>query len=99
MLADLAAGNRLLRLIMFIRSQLHKRRSHLARASDRHIPAICDKRPASAAHMGVRTKIMTARPCGPRRRRWTSSLEAAGTRPAPGRTSWTWRCSWTMRPP
>jgi len=56
MLADLAAGNRLLRLIMFIRSQWHKRRSHLARAWDRHLPAICDKRPASAAHMGVQTQ-------------------------------------------
>ena len=42
---------------MFTRSQLHRRRSHLARAWDQHIPAICDKRPASAARMGVRTEI------------------------------------------
>ena len=42
---------------MFTRAQLHRRRSHLARAWDLHIPAICDKRPASAARMGVRTEI------------------------------------------
>jgi hypothetical protein len=42
---------------MSTRAQLHRRRSHLARAWDLHIPAICDKRPASAAHMGVRTEI------------------------------------------
>jgi transcriptional regulator of acetoin/glycerol metabolism len=42
---------------MFTRSQLHRRRSHLARAWDQHIPAICDKRPTSAARMGVRTEI------------------------------------------
>jgi transcriptional regulator of acetoin/glycerol metabolism len=42
---------------MFTRSQLHRRRSHLAQAWDQHIPAICDKRPTSAARMGVRTEI------------------------------------------
>ena len=42
---------------MFTRSQLHRRRSHLARAWDQHIPAICDKRPAGAARMGVRAEI------------------------------------------
>jgi len=42
---------------MFTRSQLHRRRSHLARAWDQHIPAICDQRPTSAARMGVRTEI------------------------------------------
>ena len=42
---------------MFTRAQLHRRRSHLARAWDLHVPAICDNRPASAAEMGVRTEI------------------------------------------
>ncbi len=42
---------------MSTRAQLHQRRSHLARAWDLHIPAICDKRPTSAARMGVRTEI------------------------------------------
>jgi hypothetical protein len=42
---------------MFTRAQLHRRRSHLTRAWDLHIPAICDKRPTSAARMGVRTEI------------------------------------------
>jgi len=42
---------------MFTRAQLHRRRSHLVRAWDLHIPAICDKRPASAARMGVRPEI------------------------------------------
>jgi hypothetical protein len=42
---------------MFTRAQLHRRRSHLARAWDLHIPAICDKRPAHATGMGVRTEI------------------------------------------
>lgn len=42
---------------MFTRAQLHRRRSHLARAWDQHVPAICDKRPTSAARMGVRTEI------------------------------------------
>src|SRR5215467_5828950 len=44
-------------LIMFTRAQLHRRRSHLSRAWDLHVPAICDKRPTSAARMGVRTEI------------------------------------------
>jgi hypothetical protein len=42
---------------MFTRAQLHRRRSHLSQAWDRHVPAICDKRPTSAARMGVRTEI------------------------------------------
>lgn len=42
---------------MATRAQLHRRRSHLARAWDLHIPAICDKRPASAERTGVRTEI------------------------------------------
>jgi len=42
---------------MFTRAQLHRRRSHLARAWDLHVPAICDNRPSSAANMGVRTEI------------------------------------------
>lgn len=42
---------------MSTRAQLYQRRSHLARAWDLHIPAICDKRPTSAARMGVRTEI------------------------------------------
>jgi hypothetical protein len=42
---------------MFTRAQLHRRRSHLARAWDLHIPAICDKRPTSAARAGVRPEI------------------------------------------
>jgi len=42
---------------MFTRAQLHRRRSHLARAWDLHVPAICGNRPASAAEMGVRTEI------------------------------------------
>jgi transcriptional regulator of acetoin/glycerol metabolism len=45
---------------MFTRAQLHRRRSHLARAWDQHIPAICDKRPASATQMGVRTEIVAS---------------------------------------
>jgi hypothetical protein len=42
---------------MFTRAQLHRRRSHLSQAWDLHVPAICDKRPTSAARMGVRTEI------------------------------------------
>jgi hypothetical protein len=42
---------------MLTRAQLHRRRSHLARAWDLHIPAICDNRPTSAARMGVRPEI------------------------------------------
>ena len=45
---------------MFTRAQLHRRRSHLARAWDLHIPAICDKRPASAERAGVRTEIVAS---------------------------------------
>ena len=42
---------------MFTRAQLHRRRTQLAEAWDRHFPAICDNRPTSAARMGVRTEI------------------------------------------
>ena len=42
---------------MHSRSQLHRRRSFLARAWDQHIPAICDQRPASPQRVGVRTEI------------------------------------------
>ena len=42
---------------MATRAQLHRRRSHLARAWDLHIPAICGKRPANAERTGVRTEI------------------------------------------
>ena len=42
------------------RAQLHSRRSHLTRAWDLHIPAICDKRPVKAAGAGVRTEIVAS---------------------------------------
>ena len=42
---------------MHSRSQLHRRRSFLARAWDQHIPAICDRRPADPQRVGVRTEI------------------------------------------
>lgn len=45
---------------MFSRAQLHRRRSHLARAWDLHIPAICDKRPVSATRVGVRPEIVAS---------------------------------------
>lgn len=45
---------------MSTRAQLHRRRSHLTRAWDLHIPAICDKQPTSATRMGVRTEIMAS---------------------------------------
>jgi hypothetical protein len=45
---------------MFTRAQLHRQRSHLARAWDRHIPAICDKRPTSAQQAGVRPEIVAS---------------------------------------
>ena len=45
---------------MHTRSQLHRRRSLLARAWDLHIPAICDKRPTSAERAGVRTEIVAS---------------------------------------
>src|SRR5690348_1211501 len=44
-------------LIMFTRAQLHRRRSHLSRAWDLHVPAMSDKQPTSGARMGVRTEI------------------------------------------
>ena len=45
---------------MFTRAQLHRRRTLLAQTWDRHIPAICDKQPASAPRAGVRTEIMAS---------------------------------------
>jgi hypothetical protein len=45
---------------MFTRAQLHRRRSHLARAWDLHIPAICDRRPTSAQQAGVRAEIVAS---------------------------------------
>jgi len=45
---------------MFTRAQLHRRRSHLARAWDLHIPAVCDRRPTSAQKAGVRAEIMAS---------------------------------------
>ena len=45
---------------MFTRAQLHRRRSHLARAWDLHIPAICDRRPTSAQQTGVRAEIVAS---------------------------------------
>jgi hypothetical protein len=45
---------------MFTRAQLHQRRSHLARAWDLHIPAICDMRPTSARQAGVRAEIVAS---------------------------------------
>ena len=45
---------------MHTRSQLHRRRSHLARAWDLHIPAICDKQPTNAERAGVRTEIVAS---------------------------------------
>ena len=45
---------------MFTRAQLHRRRSHLTRAWDIHIPAICDKRPTSATRAGVRPEIVAS---------------------------------------
>jgi hypothetical protein len=51
---------RFLRLIMFTRAQLHRRRTLLAQAWDRHIPAICDQRPQKAPRADVRTEIMAS---------------------------------------
>jgi hypothetical protein len=45
---------------MFTRAQLHRRRSHLTRAWDLHIPAICDKQPMSATRAGVRPEIVAS---------------------------------------
>ena len=45
---------------MFTRAQLHRRRSHLARAWDLHVPEICDKRPTSATRAGVRPEIVAS---------------------------------------
>jgi hypothetical protein len=45
---------------MFTRAQLHRRRSHLARAWDLHVPAICDRRPTSAQQAGVRAEIVAS---------------------------------------
>ncbi|MBV9094215.1 MAG: transcriptional regulator [Streptosporangiaceae bacterium] len=45
---------------MFTRAQLHRRRSVLAQAWDRNVPAICDRRPVSPDRAGVRTEIMAS---------------------------------------
>src|SRR5262252_3202492 len=45
---------------MFTRAQLHRRRSLLTQAWDKHIPAICDKQPTRAAKAGVRTEIVAS---------------------------------------
>jgi len=45
---------------MFTRAQLHRRRSHLARAWDLHIPAICDKRLTMATRADVRPEIVAS---------------------------------------
>ena len=45
---------------MHTRSQLHRRRSVLARAWDLHIPAICDRRPTNPERAGVRTEIVAS---------------------------------------
>ena len=45
---------------MFTRAQLHRQRSHLARAWDLHIPAICDNRPTNATRAGVRPEIVAS---------------------------------------
>lgn len=42
------------------RAQLHRQRSWLERAWERHVPAICDRRPASAERAGVRTEIVAS---------------------------------------
>ena len=45
---------------MFTRAQLHRRRTHLSRAWDLCIPAICDNRPTSATQAGVRPEIVAS---------------------------------------
>lgn len=45
---------------MVTRAQLHRRRSHLARAWDMHVPAICDNQSTGAARAGVRPEIVAS---------------------------------------
>jgi hypothetical protein len=45
---------------MHTRAQLHRRRSLLTQAWDKHIPAICDKRRTNATRAGVRTEIVAS---------------------------------------
>src|SRR5215472_13970513 len=45
---------------MFTRAQLHRRRTLLTQTWNRHIPGICDNRPASAPGSGVRTETMAS---------------------------------------
>src|SRR6516164_5535286 len=45
---------------MHTRAQLHRRRSLLAQAWDKHVPAICDKRRTNAGRAGVRTEIVAS---------------------------------------
>ena len=67
LLQDIGSGQiPALRFWPVSRSQLHRRRSHLARAWDLHIPAICDKRPANAQRAGVRTEIAASWERSPR---------------------------------
>ncbi len=41
-------------------AQLHRRRSLLAQAWDKHVPAICDRRRTNAERAGVRTEIVAS---------------------------------------
>ena len=45
---------------MHTRAQLHRRRSLLAQAWDKHVPAICDRRRTNAERAGVRTEIVAS---------------------------------------
>jgi len=45
---------------MITRAQLHRRRALLVRAWDRHVPAICDRRPVDAERAGVRPEILAS---------------------------------------
>jgi hypothetical protein len=45
---------------MHTRAQLHRRRSLLAQAWDKHVPAICDRRRTNAEQAGVRAEIVAS---------------------------------------
>jgi len=45
---------------MHTRAQLHRRRTLLTQAWDKHVPAICDKRRTNAERAGVRTEIVAS---------------------------------------
>ena len=45
---------------MHTRAQLHRQRTLLTQAWDKHVPAICDKRHTSAERAGVRTEIVAS---------------------------------------